>query len=231
MLTSYHKKLMGVTHMMALAFNVWRKVKEKLRRGRRPLWQLGSMFIAAAAASLALMAALSGIVAAAPSEMPKAGSRSVIATLSDTEAKVTVKLRRVYLCGAESETIGELHSAEALGMLKEHPEWTAELDEDGAVVMEQRIADLSESCKRNAYFGVDKQGRLSLFDGAPKKEKVLKTFFQLDVRYMESSLPKDRIEELARGIRVNDVDEFNSVLSTYSDYAAARTEKVMKRTY
>ena len=155
----------------------------------------------------------------------------MIATLSDMHAKVTVKLRRVYICGVESETIGSLSSADALQMMKLHPEWTAMLDEQGAVVMEQRIDDLSESCKRNAYFGLDKLGRLSLFDGAPKKEKVLRTFFQLDVNYMESSLPRERIDELVKGIRVTDKDAFNSVISTYSDYAVNRTEKVMKRTF
>ncbi|SFJ10020.1 forespore regulator of the sigma-K checkpoint [Paenibacillus sp. UNC496MF] len=216
-----------------MTFNVWRKVKQKLRRGRRPMWQLACFWLAAGL--LALSGPQAGSAAAEPgapaaAAEPDDGSRSVIGALSDMRATVTVKLRRVYICGEESETIGSLSSADALRMMKQHPEWTAMLDEQGAVVMEQRIDDLSDACKRSAYFGLDKLGRLSLFDGEPKKEKVMRTFFQLDVNYMESSLPRERIDELVKGIRVTDKDDFNSVLSTFSDYAVERTEKVMKRT-
>ncbi|MFC4809023.1 BofC C-terminal domain-containing protein [Paenibacillus sp. GCM10023250] len=221
-----------------MTFNVWRKVKQRLRRGRRPMWQLACFWLAVGLFALSgthagSAAAGPGASAAAagPSREPDDGSRSVIGALSDMRATVMVKLRRVYICGEESETIGSLSSADALRMMKEHPEWTAMLDEQGAVVMEQRIDDLSEACKRSAYFGLDKLGRLSLFEGEPKKEKVMRTFFQLDVNYMESSLPRERIDELVKGIRVTDKDDFNSVLSTFSDYAVERTEKVMKRTF
>lgn len=205
------------------------------------MWQLASgLLVPAAILSVAFVG--DGVVSAAgrtnlealpQSQAPAQddGSRSVIATLSDMRGKVTVKIRRVYICGSESETIGLLSSVDTLRMMKLHPEWTAMLDEQGAVVMEQRIDDLSESCKRSAYFGMDKLGRLSLFDGEPKKEKVMRTFFQLDVNYMESSLPKERIDELVKGIRVTDKDAFNSVLSSFGDYAVERTEKVMKRTF
>ncbi|QHT62047.1 regulator [Paenibacillus lycopersici] len=224
-----------------ITFNLWRKVKQKLRRSKRPIWQLASgLLVSAALLSAAFhtegridAAPIHGDEAEAPAQTqpPEDGSRSVIATLSDMRAKITVKIRRVYICGSESETIGVLSSSETIRMMKQHPEWTALLDEQGAVVMEQRIDDLSESCKRSAYFGIDKLGRLSLFDGEPKKEKVMRTFFQLDVNYMESSLPKDRIDELVKGIRVTDKDAFNSVLSSFGDYAVERTEKVMKRTF
>ena len=30
-----------------MTFNVWRKVKQKLRRGRRPMWQLACFLLAA----------------------------------------------------------------------------------------------------------------------------------------------------------------------------------------
>ncbi|MBM7563758.1 forespore regulator of the sigma-K checkpoint [Paenibacillus sacheonensis] len=216
-------------------------MKQKLKRGKRPIWQLACGMLLSTAC-LFLSPAAEGSAGAEPQDVPQAespvvrqqpegGGSSVIDALSDMQEKVTVKLRRVYICGVESETIGVLSSADALRMMKQHHEWTAIVDEQGAVVMEQRIDDLSESCKRSAYFGLDKLGRLSLFDGEPKKEKVMRTFFQLDVNYMESSLPKERVEELENGIRISDKDAFNSVLSTYSDYAVARTQKVMKRTY
>ena len=104
-------------------------------------------------------------------------------------------------------------------------------DEGGAVALEERIDDLSPACKESAVFGIDKAGNLSLFDGPPERNRVLRTFFQLDVNYMESSLPQDRIDALVRGIRISDVDEFNSVLSSFSDYAAPAGAKAMRPTY
>ena len=47
----------------------------------------------------------------------------------------------------------------------------------------------------------------------------MRTFFQLDVGSMESSLPRDVIQRLEEGIRIQDMEEYNSVLSTFSDYA------------
>ncbi|WP_205417309.1 BofC C-terminal domain-containing protein, partial [Klebsiella pneumoniae] len=52
------------------------------------------------------------------------------------------------------------------------------------------------------------------YQGEPDEEKVIRTFFQLDVGTMESSLPEGVLEQLHKGIRIQDVDEYNSVLST-----------------
>ena len=84
----------------------------------------------------------------------------------------------------------------------------------------KRIHDLSPACKESAVFGIDADGRLSLFDGPPDGGNVLRSFYQLNIRYMESSLPKERFDALVRGIRVSDLDEYNSVLSSFSEYAA-----------
>ncbi|MNN87817.1 hypothetical protein D3C81_2054220 [compost metagenome] len=78
---------------------------------------------------------------------------------------------------------------------------------------------MSETCRQEGYIGIDKNGNLSLFEGPPKNEKVIKTFFQLDVETMESALPNEVLKQLKQGIRVQDASEYNSVLSTFSDFA------------
>ncbi|GGD54722.1 hypothetical protein GCM10010911_10470 [Paenibacillus nasutitermitis] len=160
-----------------------------------------------------------------------ADSGSVIKLLAEYKGPVKVMLHRTYVCGEETSSLGTVDTREVLQMLKHHPEWTAVRGGDHEVIMEQRMDDLSEACKRRAYIGMDKDGNLSLFDGPPKKEKVMRTFFQLDVHYMESSLSKDRMDELLNGIRISDLDDYNSVISTFSDYAKDKSEKVMKTTY
>src|SRR5690606_28399011 len=96
------------------------------------------------------------------------------------------------------------------------------------VVFTEYIDDLSADCKQNAYVGIDASGSLTLFEGKPREAKAMKTFFQLDVEHLESALPAEVVQQLHEGIRITDVADYNSVLSTFSDYAIDETEKVMK---
>ncbi|XEC97692.1 BofC C-terminal domain-containing protein [Paenibacillus tarimensis] len=152
-----------------MTFSLWKQVKRRLRRRRRPLWTLGTFLIGVFAAAL------------------------------------------WYSSIAYS---AELHQPAAMN--------------DNI----ESFDELQEVWKKNAFFGLDKLGNLSLFDGPPADEKVIRTFFQLDVTYMESSLPKEQIDSLNRGIPVNDLAEYNSVLSTFSEFAyQPSSEKVMKPAY
>lgn len=102
---------------------------------------------------------------------------------------------------------------------------------------EQPSADRLESLQdqewsqiiHSGYMGIDKDGNLSLFEGPPEDEKVLRTFFQLDVETMESVLPEEAIKQLQQGIRVQDMDEYHSVLSTFSDFAVEVSEEVLQQ--
>jgi forespore regulator of the sigma-K checkpoint len=211
-------------------FSLWKQIKKRLRR-RRPMWTLGSLlFLLALGFSLiwtgSIFTGAQTVFAALDAPAP-----SLIETLRHRGGILTVKLHRVYLCGEEIKPLGRMDARQTVVLLQSHPNWTARLDGNGTVWMEEAVDELSAFCKEGAYFSIDKQGFLSLFDGPPDKEKVLRTFFQLDVGYLESSLPKERLDELERGIRVTDLAEFNSVLSTFSDYALQKSERVMKPAY
>ncbi len=171
------------------------------------------------------------MVAAAAVEPAEAKPASIIEALEGQEGALSVKLRSVYICGEETRPLGRLASQQIVKLLRLHPEWTAVMDRDGqTVLLEEQIEDLSEECRSHAYFGLDKKGYFSLFEGEPGKEKVLRTFFQLDVQFMESSLPHEKVDELAQGIKVSDIDEYNSVLSTFSDFALQAEEKELTPT-
>lgn len=150
--------------------------------------------------------------------------------LNKTDQKRQVHLRKVYVCGEEEQDLGVLRPDEIYALLNQNPYWSGSLDERGEVWLEETLSDLSPMCKEQGYMGIDKNGNLSLFDGAPKEENVMKTFFQLDISSMESSLPEGVLEQLYNGIRIQDIHEYNSVLSTFSDYARDYTENVMKVT-
>lgn len=212
-----------------MEFSLWKNIKKRIRRSRRPMWTLGCV-LAILYAGL-LWPDDAGFVQAAEASLPEAGSE-LLEELKEADSPQTVMLHRVYVCGEERKLLGRMTGKQVAELLVQNPDWKAARDTDAdRVVLEQQIDDLSEHCKANAYIGVDKEGNLTLYDGVPKKEKVVRTFFQLDVNYMESNLPQDKLDQLAKGIRVSDIDEYNSVLSTYSDYAVEKNEKVMNPAY
>lgn len=197
-------------------FNIGKRIKKRLRRVKRPVWSLGILLIVVLFVAIRLVTADS---------KPTAG---VIEALSKDPQEREVYLRKEYVCGQETTSLGLMQADEIIRLLQQHPEWSGHTDMEGAVWLVEHIEDLSDDCKQNGYISLDKAGNLSLFDGPPDREKVLRTFFQLDIESMESSLPDHIIQELREGIRVSDFDEYNSVISTFSDYAVDDTEHVMK---
>jgi forespore regulator of the sigma-K checkpoint len=137
-------------------------------------------------------------------------------------------IQKVYVCGEEMKKLGKMQPEEIVNTHQKHPEWQIGLSPEGHVVFTENIDDLSPKCKENGYFGIDANGNLSLYDGVPGKDNVIRTFFQLNIRHLESSLPRDTVKQLYSGIRVSDMAEYNSVLSTFSDYAVEATQKAMK---
>ncbi len=139
--------------------------------------------------------------------------------LNKTKQVNEVIVRHSYVCGEEERTLGKLNTDEIYNLLNEHPTWKGQFAGQGKLVLNETIPDLSPTCKERAYMSLDKDGNLSLFDGPPEQAKVIKTFFQLDISSMESSLPDNALRHLYDGIRIQDIDEYNSVLSTFSDYS------------
>ncbi|MCM3746694.1 BofC C-terminal domain-containing protein [Paenibacillus pasadenensis] len=216
---------------MFLLFSLWNQLKRKFLR--RPL-RLACSLAAAAALLLpglqADAAALYGGDAPGKSSAQRQETDGGAASFLNDGKAAPVTLRRVYLCGEETQPLGQLPPEEVHRMLLEQPRLTATV-EGAAVVLTEQINDLSDNCRRSATFGVDSGGSLTLFEGPPKEEKVMKTFYQLDLQHMESALPKEELQRLISGIRVQDKDEFNSVLSSFGDYAVGASRGTMQHTY
>ncbi len=205
-----------------------KRLKKRFRVGRRWL----------ALGMLALAAGIAWIYADAGPKLGAPGngdSLSVFsfrekapASPSDLVREASVTVRRLYVCGEEDQPLGVLPPERIAELASAHPEWEFGAANDGAVVFTEHVDDLSEACKRNAYIGVDAAGSLTLYEGPPREAKAVKTFFQLDVEHLESALPSEVVTQLREGIRITDLADYNSVLSTFSDFAIDETEKVMK---
>lgn len=149
--------------------------------------------------------------------------------ITASEISRTVHLKTTYVSGEEIQTLaGEKNPVQLEKLINERPDWNGWISAEGDLWLEQRVNDLSPLMKREAYIGVDEYGNLTLFKGPPVQEKVLKTFFQMDMGSMKSALPENIWKQLHEGIRVQDIEEYNSVLSTFSDYARDTAEQVMQ---
>lgn len=154
-------------------------------------------------------------------------NQSVFSKLKQVNQSRDVFIQKKYVCGEELQQVGKLSTNDILKLSKEHPDWEVILQESGQVYLTEHIQDLSTTCKEAAYFGIDESGVLSLFDGLPQQNKVIQTFFQLNIEYLKSALPPEAVQELYVGIRVTDLEEYNSVLSTFADYARIGVEQTM----
>ncbi|NBI29758.1 BofC C-terminal domain-containing protein [Chengkuizengella marina] len=139
--------------------------------------------------------------------------------ITDSQKREVI-IKKVYVCGEEVKSLGSLNSQEILELYQNNPQYTFEFTEEGSIVFSESIEDLSPKCKESAYFGVSEDGKLTLFDGLPIHDNVLRTFFQLDIEHLESSLPVGTVQQLVEGIRIKDFEDYNSILSTFSEFTA-----------
>ncbi|SDN55892.1 forespore regulator of the sigma-K checkpoint [Paenibacillus sp. yr247] len=155
--------------------------------------------------------------------------KEAITTLKRLTDSKESYLLKSYVCGEERSQLGLQTPEQLLNMQMKHPNWLLSLSANGEVTFTESIDDLSPACKEKAVFGIDGSSNLSLFNGTPAKDNVIRTFFQLNIKHLESSLPRDTVQQLRKGIRISDLEEYNSVLSTFSDYAVEETERAMTR--
>ncbi|MCD1258233.1 BofC C-terminal domain-containing protein [Paenibacillus athensensis] len=219
------------------SFPFWKQLKKKLMRKRRGWLALAALLLLTTAAwrltqaggwpGIDATAVSLGVTAEPQQTEQNARLAQAAELLKGLDGARETYLRKSYVCGEESQRLGLWTAERMLEELGRHPDWTPSLDPGGKVTFTQQIDDLSPSCKDQAVFGIDADGNLSLFSGAPGKDNIIRTFFQLNIRHLESSLPRETVKQLHDGIRISDLAEYNSVLSTFSDYAVEEDKRAM----
>lgn len=213
--------------------NLYKQLKRRLRMRKRWL-TLGAYFLLAGGTAVALWMDHGGgasesesaaVLSSAVNVMEQSASspeatEAALNLIRSGKSKRDVFVHKKYVCGEETEQLGAMPVEEIMSLYKEHPDANVVLDEAGKVHLVEEVEDLAPKCKENAYFGMDKNGNLTLFDGIPEQDRVIRTFFQLDVQHLKSSLPIDAVNQLYSGIHISDLADYNSVLSTFSEYAA-----------
>ncbi|MGO0060255.1 BofC C-terminal domain-containing protein [Brevibacillus fluminis] len=140
------------------------------------------------------------------------------------KAKVTeLVLAHSYLCGSRDEERKPVLNDSIDKMLGDYAGWEIIGYQNGKLMLLKRENDISPLCKENGYFGINEEDILTLFNGMPKEKQVIQTYYPINTSRMEASLPKEEVEALKKGIRIRDLAEYNSVLSTFVHFQADGT--------
>ncbi|WP_449537111.1 BofC C-terminal domain-containing protein [Ferdinandcohnia sp. Marseille-Q9671] len=132
--------------------------------------------------------------------------------------EVTVILERVYVDGEVSEEIVKETILSMEDFWAQYEEWDLVHQDDTQMVFQRRVDDISPLLKSNGYFGLTEDGILSIFNGKPdQSEKVIQSFFQIDVKKLESY----QHDLLKKGIKVGSKDEYINVIETYKTYTTS----------
>ena len=126
-----------------------------------------------------------------------------------------VILQREYLDGelSEEKVTEWFWSIEELK--NKYRDWKIIEQTKDHIVFHKMENDISPLLKTNGYFGMTKDGTLSIFNGKPEDDKIIHTFFQIDVGKLEVY----QQEELQQGIQIISKDQFNSLMKKYREYA------------
>nr|MBA5585348.1 intercompartmental signaling factor BofC [Anaerobacillus isosaccharinicus]QOY38445.1 intercompartmental signaling factor BofC [Anaerobacillus isosaccharinicus] len=140
----------------------------------------------------------------------------VTATVQVVDPKtVRVILARIYLDGEISEEIVEETILSMEDFWAEYAEWDLIDQDEAQVVFQQRVDDISPLLKINGYFGISQEGTLNIYEGKPSEEKVIQSFFQINMKKLKSH----QQQELEKGIPVISRDRYEEVLKMYKKYA------------
>ncbi|MDQ0339514.1 hypothetical protein J2S00_002302 [Caldalkalibacillus uzonensis] len=70
------------------------------------------------------------------------------------------------------------------------------------------------------FFGLSKEGVLTLYQGPPEDNQVIETFFRIDTDLLKSELPEEKLRQLKTGIRINNAEDYETVIATFKPFAA-----------
>ncbi|CCQ94133.1 exported hypothetical protein [[Clostridium] ultunense Esp] len=197
----------------------WLKRLLRKLRVKRPAQLLASLLFFLLALSVLFNREFSSLT---PSNGGGKPGEEITAALAPNMAEVI--FRTIYEVGPVEEEVKKIPYSELENLKKQYGNLTSYGAVRERYIVEKRVEDLSPFIKERGKLGLTKDGMLMLYTGSEIDPQVIETFFRIDVKRMESSLPQEEVNLLRQGIPVHSLAEFNSILSTYGEYALYRNE-------
>ncbi|WP_144461379.1 BofC C-terminal domain-containing protein [Siminovitchia fortis] len=140
--------------------------------------------------------------------------------VAEQPLELTVHLKRVYLDGEESEEVVKELVFALEDFWAKYESWQlVDMDED-RLIFKKKVDDISPLLKMNGYFGITNDGTLSIFNGKPEESDVIQSFFQIDVKKLESS----QHMRLMQGIPVKSKEEYAKVVESMKKYSIKKAK-------
>lgn len=135
---------------------------------------------------------------------------------NETEPQqLTIILERVYLDGEISEEVVLDSYWSIENFWAKYDQWQLTDMDETKMVFRKNVDDISPILKSNGYFGITEDGVLTIFNGRPDRSRIIQSFFQIDVKKLESK----KQEELIQGIPIKTKDRYVEVLETFKPYS------------
>ncbi|MGP7816849.1 BofC C-terminal domain-containing protein [Niallia sp. 01092] len=128
--------------------------------------------------------------------------------------RIDVVLKRIYLDGEISEESLEETVWSMKDFLSKYDKWQIEKMGKNKLVFTKEVDDISPLLKTNGYFGISDEGILTIYNGKPEYSHIIQSFFQIDLKKLESNEQKN----LQKGIRIKTKDQYVEVLETFKQY-------------
>ncbi|WP_080730272.1 intercompartmental signaling factor BofC [Anoxybacillus suryakundensis] len=139
---------------------------------------------------------------------------SLFLAQSASSVHMTIILETVYMDGEVSEEIKEETVTSMKDIWNKYKDWHLVNMDDEQIVFQRYVDDLSPLTKAG-YFGLTKDGTLSIFEGKPgESSRVIQSFFQIDVKKLESH----EREKLEKGISVRSKRNYKRVIEAYEPF-------------
>jgi forespore regulator of the sigma-K checkpoint len=128
---------------------------------------------------------------------------------------LTVILERVYLDGEVSQELVHETCWKMENFWAKYDQWQLTNINESTYVFRKQVDDISPLLKANGFFGVTEDGVLTIFNGRPGQSHIIQSFFQIDIKKLESK----KQEELIQGIPIKSKDHYVEVLETFEPYS------------
>ncbi|GIN22657.1 MAG TPA: regulator [Bacillus bacterium] len=167
-----------------------------------------------------LIGLIVGTVEQEPAQVQAKQTSDDATVVTEQPLELTVHLKRVYLDGEESEEVVKELIFALEDFWAKYETWQlVDMDED-RLIFEKKIDDISPLLKMNGYFGITDDGTLSLFNGKPEESDVIQSFFQIDVKKLESS----QHMKLMQGIPVKSKEKYTEVVESMKKYSIEKAQ-------
>jgi forespore regulator of the sigma-K checkpoint len=128
---------------------------------------------------------------------------------------LTVILEKVYLDGEISQEVVNETCWSMENFWAKYDQWQLMDIDESTMVFRKQVDDISPLLKANGFFGMTEGGVLTIFNGRPDQLRIIQSFFQIDIKKLESK----KQEELIQGIPIKTKGHYAEVLDTFKQYS------------